>query len=60
MNILQALKDSINTIYVKYMDKNIEEIEQIPIFYIGGSQTLPPPLEPAEEEEILSKLAKRR
>ena len=57
MNILQMLSKSINTIYVKYIDKNIEEIEQIPIFYIGGSQTLPPPLEPEEEEEILSKLA---
>ncbi len=35
MNILQVLKNSINTIYVKYMDKNMEEIEEIPIFYIG-------------------------
>lgn len=59
MNILQMLKDSINTIYVKYMDNDIEDIEQIPIFYIGGSQTLPPPLEPEEEGEILSKLAAR-
>lgn len=57
MNILQMLSKSINTIYVKYMDKNSEEIEQIPIFYIGGSQTLPPPLEPKEEEEILERLA---
>lgn len=60
MNILQMLKDNINTIYAKYIDKNIEEIEQIPIFYIGGSQTLPPPLEPEEEDEILAKLAERR
>ena len=57
MSILQVLKNSINTIYVKYVDKNIEEIEYMPIFYIGGSQTLPPPLEPKEEEEVLSKLA---
>jgi hypothetical protein len=60
MNILQILTKSINTIYVKYMDKNVEDIEEIPIFYIGGSQTLPPPLEPEEEEEILEKLSNRR
>ncbi len=57
MNILQVLKERINTIYVKYMDKNSEQIEETPIFYIGGSQTLPPPLEKEEEEEILAKLA---
>lgn len=57
MNILQVLKTSINTIYVKYMDKITEEIEELPIYYIGGSQTLPPPLDAKEEEEILQKLA---
>jgi RNA polymerase sporulation-specific sigma factor len=57
MNILQILTKSINTIYVKYMDKNIEDIEELPIFYIGGSQTLPPPLEQDEEEEILARLS---
>lgn len=51
------LKDSINTIYVKYMNKDIEDIYELPIYYIGGSQTLPPPLEPEEEEETLNKLA---
>ena len=55
MNILQILKNSINTIYAKYMNK--DEIEQMPIFYIAGSQTLPPPLSPEEEEELLEKLA---
>lgn len=60
MNILQILTKSINTIYVKYMDKNIENIGEIPIFYIGGSQTLPPPLEPDEEEKILEQLSLRR
>ena len=44
MNILEILKSKINTIYVKYL--NNEEIDTLPIFYIGGSQTLPPPLEP--------------
>lgn len=57
MNILQMLKSSINTIYVKYLDKSIEQIGELPIYYIGGSQTLPPPLEPKEEEEVLKKLA---
>ena len=51
MNILEILKYKINTIYVKYL--NNEEIETLPIHYIGGAQTLPPPLEPKEEEELL-------
>ena len=58
MNILQILKSSINTIYVKYMSKDIEDIYELPIFYIGGSQTLPPPLSPEEEEAILDELSK--
>lgn len=58
MNILQILKSSINTIYVKCINSNDEDIEQIPIYYIGGSQTLPPPLTPEEEEEALEKLSK--
>ena len=56
MNILQMLKDSINTLYIRYIGN--DEIENLPIYYIGGSQTLPPPLEPKEEEEILDKLSK--
>lgn len=58
MNILQILKSSINTIYVKYMNKDIEDIYELPIYYIGGSQTLPPPLSPEEEEDILDALSK--
>lgn len=58
MNILQILKSSINTIYVKYMNKDIEDIYELPIFYIGGSQTLPPPLSQEEEETILEELSK--
>lgn len=58
MNILQMLKSSINTIYVKYINKDIEDIYELPIYYIGGSGTLPPPLEPEEEEKVLEKLAK--
>ena len=51
MNILKLLKDSINTLYIKYIGN--DEIEKFPIYYIGGSQTLPPPLEQKEEEEVL-------
>lgn len=55
MNLLQILKSSINTIYVKCIAKN--EIETMPIYYIGGSQSLPPPLNKEEEEAVLKKLA---
>lgn len=57
MNILQMLKSSVNTIYVKYINK--EEIENLPIYYVGGSQTLPPPLEPEEEQEVLKRLEQK-
>ena len=40
------------------MNKDIEDIYELPIFYIGGSQTLPPPLSPEEEETILDELSK--
>ena len=55
MNILQILTKKLNAIYVKYL--NNDEIEEFPIYYVGGSQTLPPPLEPKEEEVLLVKLA---
>lgn len=54
MNILQMLKTSIETIYVKYMNKDLTGY--LPIYYIGGSQTLPPPLSTQEEEELLKKM----
>ena len=54
MNILDMLKSSINTIYAKYLGK--EDIEELPIYYIGGSQVLPAPLSPEEEEEALKQL----
>lgn len=54
MNILRMLVGSINTIYAKFI--NEQEVEEMPIFYIGGSATLPPPLSPEEEEELLQKL----
>lgn len=55
MNLLQILKNSANILYVKYL-KN-DDIETLPIFYIGGSQTLPPPLTPEEEEDAIRKLS---
>ena len=49
MNIIQILKTKVNTVYARYLNKDI--IEELPIYYIAGSQTLPPPLEGNEEEE---------
>ena len=56
MNLLQMLKSSINTLYVKYF--NEEKILNFPIYYIGGSQALPPPLSQEEEEEMIKRLSK--
>ena len=59
MNIVELLKkgiDNINTICAKYINED-NEIEYLPIFYIAGSQTLPPPLEQKEEEELIKKLS---
>ena len=55
MNLLQLLKNSINKLYVRYIGN--DEEGNFPIYYIGGSQTLPPPLTSEEETEILEKLA---
>ena len=54
MNLLQMLVDSINTIYAKFLQE--EEMKNLPIYYIGGSINLPPPLSPDEEEKLLNKL----
>ena len=56
MNILEILRIKLNTIDAKYL--NNEEIEKFPIYYIGGSQTLPPPLDANEEDEYLKRLDK--
>lgn len=58
MNILESIRKSINTLCVKYINSEGEIFEDNPIFYIAGSQTLPPPLTPEEEESILAQLAK--
>ena len=59
MNIIELVKkgfDNLNTICAKYINDD-NKIEYLPIFYIAGSQTLPPPLEPAEEEKLIKKLS---
>lgn len=56
MNVLQMLRCSINNMYNKY--SNNKDFENYSIFYVGGSQTLPPPLEPKEEEEVIERLSK--
>ena len=54
MNLVQLLKGKIKSILKKYFDR--DKISKFPVFYINGSQTLPPPLDPKEEEKILSNL----
>lgn len=54
MNLLQMLVGSINTIYAKFLKE--EEVENLPIYYIGGSISLPPPLSQEEEEALLKEL----
>ena len=56
MKISEFVKNSINTICAKYINEK-DEIEYLPIFYIAGSQTLPPPLPPEEEMELIEKLS---
>ena len=53
---LSKLVKSINNICAKYLNKDQEE-EYLPIFYIAGSQTLPPPLSPEEEEKLIEQLS---
>ena len=53
LNLIQIL----NNLYVKYLKK--ENTDLTSIFYIAGSQTLPPPLDQKEEEEVLKRLANK-
>ena len=53
MSLLNHVKDFFRKIFNFFIDKlGIAE----DIFYIGGSDTLPPPLSQEEEKEIISKL----
>ena len=56
MNMLEILKSKINVIYAKILKDG--EIENLPIYYIAGSQTLPPPLDSNEEMKMLERLSK--
>lgn len=53
MKIIDLLKNNINSLYAKYLKNE----EKFPIFYIAGSQTLPPPLPEEEEMEYIKKLS---
>ena len=50
MDILEILKIKIKKCF------NLGIVEEDAIFYIAGSQTLPPPLPSEEEEKMLKKL----
>ena len=55
MNFLEIIKNSINNLCAKYIERNLND-EILPIFYVAGSQTLPAPLDQKEEEEMIKKL----
>ena len=55
MNFLEIIKNSINNLCAKYIERNLSD-EMLPIFYVAGSQTLPAPLEQKEKEEMKKKL----
>ncbi len=58
MNIVEILKNNINSLKVKYLKNDtLDEFYEEPIFYIAGSQTLPPPLTEEEEQEYINKLS---
>lgn len=54
MNFWKKIKEKLGKVLRKYFDR--EKLEKFPIFYINGSQTLPPPLSILEEEKLLQKL----
>ena len=53
-NLLKMLKSVVLKIFKKYSKR--DEVQKLPIFYINGSQTLPPPLNIMEEEKLLEKI----
>ena len=57
MSLIDFIKKSIRNICAKYIEGTLDEEKEIlPIFYVAGSQTLPPPLTSEEEEETIKKL----
>ena len=48
MNILflRKIKESVKRLFSKYLER--DKIKKFPLFYINGSQTLPPPLDSLE------------
>lgn len=54
MQILKKIKEKFVKIFGKCFFR--EKLDKFPIFYIKGNQTLPPPLNLAEEEKLLKKL----
>ena len=52
--VMASTYGALTTEHAKYIEGNLDEI--LPIFYVAGSQTLPPPLSPEEEEETIKKL----
>ena len=54
MKFLKIFKTKILKILDKYFYK--DSTKKFPVFYIKGSQTLPPPLNVVEEEMLLKKL----
>ena len=49
MNIIQLLKTKLGYFYNNPINEN-------EIFYVAGSQSLPPPLDSDEEEKLINKL----
>ena len=54
MKFLKKFKSKVMKILGKYFYR--DNINKFPVFYIKGSQTLPPPLNVVEEEKLLQKL----
>lgn len=54
MNIIELMKAGFDNL--KKQEINPKDVEYLPIFYIAGSQTLPPPLLPEEESKLIEKL----
>lgn len=54
MNFFDLIRINLKAVYRKFCRG--ENIDRLPIFYINGSQTLPPPLSISEESELLKRI----